>query len=212
VYDLCCKGGEDDFLLLYFAGHGQPLSLEAERHAIYLGTASFNEAHIGIDEHAHLSLHWLRVVLYEKTRAGRVLLLLDCCFSGEMGRTAPDHYLGELRQRLKYYFEVPGAEGQTRSGGLRLALTATGHGVPAREEEGSGLLTRHVVSALRGEVPQAINSSGYVSIHSLYEYLQEALSSTFAPNLPGDPAGCLCNLAEYQQLRQQRGRSGAAYP
>jgi uncharacterized caspase-like protein len=32
VLSLGRKRGEDDFLLLYFAGHGQPLPLEAERH------------------------------------------------------------------------------------------------------------------------------------------------------------------------------------
>jgi len=39
---------------------------------------------------------WLRQVLYEKAKAGRVLLILDCCYSGDIAGSGPDANLENL--------------------------------------------------------------------------------------------------------------------
>lgn len=45
---------------------------------------------------------WLRDKLYIPTAAGKVLLILDCCYAGNMGPSAPDPYLEKLKERIKF--------------------------------------------------------------------------------------------------------------
>src|SRR6266702_6846573 len=87
ILDLAWNRTDDDFLLLYFSGHGQPMLIEAGRRDIYLVTHNFRERDVERDENLHLSMQWLRDKLYIPTNAGRVLLILDCCYAGEFGRT-----------------------------------------------------------------------------------------------------------------------------
>src|SRR5260370_1099694 len=209
----------DDFLLLYFAGHGLPMTVEAGRYAVYVGSSDIDERDIEEEEAAHISLKWLRERLYEGTKAGHVLLILDCCFSGDMSRTAPDRYLEELKQRIRYYSQELGENSQSKSGGLRFALTATGHNVPAAEGKEHGLMTGMLLSALRGEVDAVldIEHQGEVSLPRLYDYLKHAMSAEQPPSLAGDSAGRSCILASYPeraaQLRSQhRPVRGAEQP
>ena len=208
VLKLARQRTDGDFLLLYFSGHGQPMTIEAGRHAVYLGSSNFQEADVEDDETLHVSLNWLREKLYEGTKAGRVLLLLDCCFSGDMGRAAPDHYLEGLRQRIAYYFEAPGSESGARSGRLRLALTATGHDAKAVEKDGHGLMTGPLLLALRGEKEEAFDAKGLVSIELLYNYLKREMPLEQQPSLSGDFAGRSCILASYperaEEIRRKR--------
>jgi uncharacterized caspase-like protein len=81
---------DEDFLLLYFSGHGQHMTIESERSDVYLVTHDFDAVEVEEDENAHFSMRWLRDKLYLPTQADRVLLILDCCYAGDAGRTAPD--------------------------------------------------------------------------------------------------------------------------
>ncbi len=198
ILRLTQKRNANDFLLFYFSGHGQPMDVEAGRNVVYLGTHDFVEAQVEGDETLHLSFPWLRDKLYLQTEAGKVLLLLDCCYSGEMGRTGPDPYLEELQQRIRYYFEGPGAASGARSGGLRQALTATGHNAPAREGQVHGHMTGLMLPALRGEVPAVLGRQGQLTLLRLVDYLKESYEETPLPALSGDDAGQRCILASFQ--------------
>jgi len=196
----------NDFLLLYFSGHGTPMDVEAGRNVVYLGTHDFAEEEVAGDETLHLSLPWLRDKLYLQTEAGKVVLLLDCCYSGQMGRTAPDPYLKELQQRISYYFDAPGAQSGARSSGLRLAVTATGHNAVAREGPEHGHMTGMVLPALRGEVPEVLGRQGQLTLTRLFDYLQERYEELGIPqpSLSGDIAGQYCILASFQARRISR--------
>ncbi len=196
---------DDDFLLLYFSGHGQMMTVEAKRQAIYLGSSDFTEQDVQDEEGSHVSFQWLRQWLYERTQAGHVLLILDCCFAGEMGRTAPDHYWEELQQRIQYYLDAPGAESRARSGGLRLALTATGHMTAAAETNEHGVLTGFLLPALRGEVIDVleVEQQGAISLQRLHRYLELVMPPEQKPSLCGDFAGRSCILVSYPERAQQ---------
>ncbi|MFL5625950.1 MAG: caspase family protein, partial [Ktedonobacteraceae bacterium] len=189
----------DDFLLLYFSGHGQPMTVEADQQDVYFVTSNFSEIDVEEDENAHISMSWLRDKLYIPTQAGRVLLILDCCYAGDIGRAAPDPYLDELKERINYYFGVPGAASGAHQGGLRLALTATGHGAKATEKDGSGQMTGLLLSALSGKVDDVLGNEGQVSLQRLFEYLQNAMPSEQPPSLSGDFAGRPCILTSYPE-------------
>jgi hypothetical protein len=79
---------------------------EVEQRSIYLVTSDFDPALIEElgEEDAHLSLSWLNKILYKGTKAGSVLLLLDCCYAGNMGKLALDRPLDAILDSLKHYF------------------------------------------------------------------------------------------------------------
>ena len=61
------------------------MDVEAGRNVVYLVTHDFTETEVEADETLHLSLPWLRDKLYLQSGAGKVVHVLDCCYSGEMG-------------------------------------------------------------------------------------------------------------------------------
>src|SRR6266567_6126300 len=194
---------EEDFLLLYFSGHGLMRPGEADEQMVYLGSADFVESDPEEEAETYISLKWLRRWLYEKTDAKRVLLILDCCFAGEMGRTAPDHYLKDLRDRIRFYFEGPGASSDARWGGLRQALTATGHLRVASDEDGQKRMAEHLLPALQGKINEVIEADGAISLQGLHRYLQRQMPEQ-QPSLSGDFANCSCILAMYPEQAQER--------
>ena len=196
---------DDDFLLLYFSGHGLMMTVEAEGQAIYLGSADFTERDVQEEEGSHVSFQWLREWLYERTQAGRVLLILDCCFAGEMGRTTPDPYWDELQRRIRYYLDAPSAKSGARSGGLRLALTATGHLTTAAGNSEHGLMTRFLLPALQGNSVDVLEAEqqGALSLQRLHRYLELVMPDAQKPSLCGDYAGRSCILAYHPERAQE---------
>src|SRR5260370_32131303 len=96
----------------------------------------------------------------------------------------------ELQQRIAYYFEAPGSQSQSRSGCLRLALTATGHHTPASEGKEHGLMTGLLLSALSGEVDEVleIEQQGQISLQRLHRYLELAMPTEQPNSVTGDYA------------------------
>lgn len=210
VLSLARQRTNNDFLLLYFSGHGQPMTVDGDRSDIYLVTSDFSETDTEEDETLHCSMRWLQERLYLPTLAGKVLLVLDCCYAGNMGRTAPDPYLEDLKMRINKYFGAPGTASGARAGGLRLALTATGHNQPAREQAGHGEMTGWLLACLQGEIDDVIDldDRGNVSLQRLHDYLLRIMPEDQNPSVSGDYAGQKCILANYEQrateLRQRK--------
>ena len=78
---------DNDFLLLYFSGHGQPMTISGDQPDVFLVTHDFSEQDIEDDETLGFSMRWLQNSFYIPTQAGRVLLILDCCYAGNIGTT-----------------------------------------------------------------------------------------------------------------------------
>jgi hypothetical protein len=201
VRRLARQRADEDFLLLYFSGHGQPMTVEVEQPDVYFVTSDFDEVDVEEDEDSHFSMRWLSEKLYKATEAGRVLVILDCCYAGDIGRTGPNPYLEEIQARIKKYLGAPSAESGTRSGGLRLALTATGHNTKALEKDGHGLMTGLLLPALRGEVDAVLETEnqGQISLQRLHRYLEIMMPTEQKPSLSGDFASRSCILASYPE-------------
>jgi hypothetical protein len=177
LLDLAESLQEGDFALFFFSGHAHLLPVDADQDEIYLVTQTFNPAHLKRDQNAHLSLRWLRQVLFEHEQASSILIVLDCCYAGKFADSAPDLYLDHLRQRLRYYFGEPPGQSPSRPGGIRLALTATGAST-AKEQDGHGLLTGHLLAALRGDREQAADEQGQITFGRLFDHLAQVLASS----------------------------------
>ena len=66
-------------------------------------------------------------------------------------RTPPDRYLEEIRQRIAYYFEMPGLNNGKRRSGLRVALAALSYEQTAGEQDGTGIMTGLLLKSLSGK-------------------------------------------------------------
>lgn len=204
LLELASQRTGDDFLLFYFSGHGQIVRRDGQND-VYLVTHNFNEREADADENMHLSMRWLQKQLYHSPSAGKVLLILDCCYAGEMGRTASSPDLDELQVRLQYYFGAPGGASGSRAKGLRLALTATGHMQLAHDKDDHGLMTGLLLPALEGKVDQVIdlNNRGAVPLQLIHTYLQREMPKIQNPSVAGDYAGKECILTQYEQRAEE---------
>ena len=77
VLDLADMLVDHDLVLFYFSGHGEPMKVQGDVDDIYLVTHNFSSAHVRRDYHAHLSMRWLRSILYEHEKAVDVLVVLE---------------------------------------------------------------------------------------------------------------------------------------
>ncbi len=196
---LSLQAEKDDLLLFYFSGHGQQMNIEADMQSTYIVTANFDEEIVEVDNDAHLSLPWLREKLLLKTKAERVLIILDCCFAEDI-RTPPDRYLEELRQRITYYFEMPGTNDGTRRSGLRVALAASSYDQTAREQDGTGIMTGLLLKALSGEEDEVLGNDGNITVNRLTEYIKEHMPPQQKPAISiSDTGGYEYILAQYPE-------------
>ena len=193
IIELINESTYQDFVCFYFSGHAQPMKVKGERQDVYLVTHDFSESQVEIDPTHHLSMRWLWEVLYQRANAGKILLILDCCYAGNMP-TGPDPYQIDLYQLFHDYLEEEDAKKQTDRS--RFILSATGHDVVAHERDGHGIMTGLLLKALRGKVTSAYDEEGYLDIYRLYTYLHDTMPEQQRPGLSGEGRN-RCFLARY---------------
>lgn len=150
--------GQDDFVVVTYSGHG------TDDHQI----VPF-DVDVGDLKTSTISLEELAQRL-DRVRASRLLVVLDCCFSGGFGGArvfAPAAQRSLIEDRTA-------VEALARGTG-RVVITASGAGEPAFEtaEFGHGLLTYFLVSGLQGH--GGLASDGRVSLFSLFKYATDGV-------------------------------------
>jgi uncharacterized caspase-like protein len=185
-----------DFLLFYYAGHALPIDND-----IYFITHDFREEDVEVDPDFFLSMRWLWKVLYQSTGAGRVLLILDCCYAGNMVEAQEDPLKIDFRKLLDEW--NTGSNGKDPKNSLRLVLTATGYNITAQEQDGHGLMTGFLLKALHGEVNEVMDKDGHIDVRYLHKYLQEKMPKEQAPDLAGKFGPYNCVIASYPERAVQ---------
>ena len=149
-------------ILLYFSGHGTPTEVGG-----YLVTQD------GETDDPGLSMNDL-LTLSNGSRAKSVLLILDCCFSGDLGNPKNlNNGSVENHAQLR--------EGVT-------ILTASRSTQVASEIGGQGVFTNLVLGALRGG---AADVRGRVSAAAIYAYAEQALGAWDQRPMYKSHANCL---------------------
>ncbi len=190
------KRTSKDFLLFYFSGHAQPMRTKDDQEDIYLVSSDFKEEQVEIDPTRHLSMRWLREVLYQQNNLGGVLLILDCCYAGNIVNAVPDALQINLRKLFHEYFQD--TDDPKPKDRLRLILMASGYDTVAHEKEGHGVMTALLLSALRGEVEEVLDDDGRINFLYLYKYLQDKMPPEQRPNMFGEFAAH-CILAHHPE-------------
>ena len=143
----------EDTVVMAFSGHG------SETHELIVHDTGFNNI-----EATSLPLNQLQE-WFSKIPARRVILFLDCCFSGGLGAKvlqvpAIPRSLASTEVRL-----------QKLAGNGRLIFTASAASEEAWEfsSRGHGLLTYYLLEALRG--PAEIVEGGRLSVFQMLDYV-----------------------------------------
>jgi len=132
----------DGDVLFYFSGHGTPTKVGG-----YLVTEDGERGDPGLAMNDLLTLA-------NNSEARRVVLILDCCFSGHLGNPP----------------NLPQREAQIREGVTVLAASRATQS--AAEAGGHGVFTRLLLEALNGG---AADIRGRVTAASIYAYVEQAL-------------------------------------
>lgn len=133
-----------DIALLHFSGHGTVNNLDG-----YLVTQDAKQYDEGVPMTEVLKLA-------NDSKAGEVVILLDCCFSGSLGNPpAVDNAKALLREGVSI-------------------LTASRGDQPSVETGGGGVFTSLVVDALEGGAADLLGS---VTAPAIYAYVEAALGA-----------------------------------
>jgi uncharacterized caspase-like protein len=173
----------NDFVLLYFAGHGSP-EHQSPTHRVsrYLVP---HGADYGRIFSTGIGLEQELTALIERQSASRVLLVLDACFSGLAGGRT---FVGPVLQRTRSMFhdrQVSLRDLDLGSG--RAVFAACKDDELARECDGHGVFTRHLLEAL------TVPGEPIVSVAELYGQIHAAVVASTNnqqhPVLKGELAG-----------------------
>jgi hypothetical protein len=149
--------------LFYFSGHGHPSVTGG-----YLVTQDATAIEPGLPMSELLQLA-------TQSKAREILIILDCCFAGDIGDVPNVH--------------LPGGSSQAQLRQGMTILAAAGSMEYAKELGGHGVFTSLVMSALAGG---AADVRGHTSAASVYGYVEQALgpwdqrplSKSYADHLP----------------------------
>jgi tetratricopeptide (TPR) repeat protein len=183
-----------DCLLFYFSGHGNLLLDQTDQRQVALVTHDFDPKVVkilGTDE-AALSLSWLSKILYERVNAQSVLLILDCCYSGNMSTLATDRPLDTAFTAFQDYL----TNAPSLAKGTRATLAAAAPDAVAWEQDS---MTFHLLKVLRGEYAEAIDDAGRVTLERLQEVLRRKMPKGQELHTSGEIAGEPLYLATHQQ-------------
>jgi hypothetical protein len=145
------RADRNDLVLLYYSGHGC-VDVSGQ---LYLATANTRKSAL---IPTSLSVEQIRRIIRSHPRATKIVIILDCCYSG---RVEGAFLRGDVDQQLQ---QIQGSIGT-------YILTASTATQAAQEKEGDqyGLLTKHIITGIRSG--EAANEDGLVTMETLYRYV-----------------------------------------
>jgi hypothetical protein len=156
VYGTLAKAEQDEIVLIYYSGHGK-LDRAGE---LYLASKDTTN-----DSLPASSVPIERIKCFSRlSPAKAVVWILDCCFSGAVGKFFKGD-VGEQASEIiqRSFAEASGTYILTASTSLQLA----------EEKEGDkySLFTKHLITGIRSAEAD-VDEDGYVSIQELFSYLR----------------------------------------
>jgi len=147
------RADKDDFVLIYYSGHGK-LDLAGRLH---LATA---DTTVDALEATSIPVESIRNYV-DVSSCNKVALILDCCFSGAVGAAFAR---GSLDDQLRLASGGRGTYLMTASTGVQVALE--------KERDQNGVFTKHVIEGIRGAGAD-LDGDGCVTMDELYRYVHD---------------------------------------
>lgn len=181
VYDLAegvLDGQEDELLLFYFSGHGVRVEDAEDDEDTYLVSRDFNRKYVIRNSSNYLSTKWLREQLYLKTRARKVLIVLDCCYSGMISETGEKPGPSDIERFLRKYLKEVAQNEAKQEIGMRGALCTVHRDETATEgeEDEYSLMTGLMLKLLQGQEDPELYTRP-ILLESVMAYLRLQISS-----------------------------------
>jgi formylglycine-generating enzyme required for sulfatase activity len=145
--------GKNDLILIYYSGHGKLNSLGR----LHLTTV---DTHLGALEATAISMGAIRE-LVDISATHKVVLLLDCCFSGAVGG---EFLRSSVDDQLLLTSKARGTYIMTASTAIQVAKE--------KEADQLGLFTKHLVQGIRSGDAD-LDHNGQISMDELYRYVHE---------------------------------------
>ncbi|MEF3274632.1 MAG: caspase family protein, partial [Chloroflexus sp.] len=193
-------------LLVAFCGHGVPV-VGPTGEETFLVTNDFKHNVAGMAPEHYLSLRWLYQRVYQSEVPRSVLLMLDCCYAGDIV-TVP-----EKRHQIDLFavFDTYRQQGRIRvpQDRLRAIFAATSPHQQARETDTGGWMTTTLLPWLRGEQS---TDNGLLTAEDVAKALkQAAVTATALQQQPYTlvEGNSSLNLADYRAQRKARQAAAA---
>jgi len=163
--------GESD-LFIAFSGHGSWIPVTGYPDGVtFLVSADYESETATSDPNYYLSLDWWYTQLLAWDKPRSVVLVLDCCFAGNVAQAAERRSIGDAIEQHFRGVTVP-------TGRLRAYLAATVPGEKAYEDDRGGRLTQTVVACLRNT---DCSSDGLLTVSVLIDAVKKQHSAHFHP-------------------------------
>ncbi len=172
VAELRRKADSESDLFIAFSGHGAWIPVEGHPDgATFLVSADYDSEIATGDHNYYLSLYWwyTQLLVWDKPRS--VVLVLDCCFAGNVAQAAERRSIGDAIEQHFRGVNVP-------TGRLRAYLAASRPGEKAYEDDRGGWLTQTVVACLRDKDP---SGDGLLTVPVLIDAVKRQHSAHFHP-------------------------------
>jgi hypothetical protein len=155
AYRVLTGAGPDDIVLLYYSGHGK-----VDEGGLYLTTENTR-----LDLLPATSVHVSEIKGFiNRSRCRRIVLILDCCFSGAVEGLFRGDVSGQVEQILPKDLSGRGTYILTASSDIELA--------EEREGDEYGLLTKHIILGITDGAADR-DDDGLISMRELLNYVQD---------------------------------------
>ncbi len=147
------KAAKDDFVLIYYSGHGK--LDQAGR--LYLAAPS---TEVSLLEATSIPVQSIRSYL-DVSRTVKSALILDCCYSGAVEKA---FLRGDVDEQLNIMSSGRGTFIMTSATGVQTARE--------KESDGLGVFTKHLIAGIRsGEADK--DGDGLVTMNEMYNYVHD---------------------------------------
>lgn len=163
-----------DLVVIFFSGHG---FFAGDEDNAYIGSYDVNIDHLKKNPDKGVGMEFIYDKIFMSTRADKVILLFDCCFSGSF-----------INQGRLFFNNRNSFNDDTTAIGGRFAILSSLPFSMSREAENyqNGVFTHHLLNALRKNAADRI--TGEVTLPSLIDYLEQKMGgqiSTFVHSTTG---------------------------
>jgi len=145
---------KNDLVLIYYSGHGK----QDRSGKLHLTTSNTN---VDLLKSTSIPIESIKNYI-ESARSNKVILVLDCCYSGLAGAAFTK---GTIDDQLQLLSRARGTYIMTSSTEIQLAFES--------DLDKMGVFTRHIIEGIRSW--KAANEAGNITIDSLYSYVEREM-------------------------------------
>lgn len=187
-----------DTIVVYYSGHG---FLTGEEGNAFLGTYDTQIADIAFNPNSGLRMDYIYNSLFQKSIAGKILFILDCCYSEAFIPPAKSMEKARLSRGLINTNAFPQAEG-------RIAIFSSPRNIQSREshEKKNGVFTHHLTEGLKGATG-AVEETGEVTVESLLSYIKLRVPDTQPAGFAGKMIDRFVLTRNHQKKKFQKDQS-----